>query len=142
MSGRVFLDSNVLIYAHDLDAGPKRDIAARVLEGVWEDGTGVISTQVLQEFYVNVTRKIPNPLPPARARGIVENYLFWHIETNDSATILQASEIEERHRLSFWDALIVAAACRGRAEKILSEDLNHGQRVEGVLIENPFVGHR
>jgi predicted nucleic acid-binding protein len=141
MPGRVFIDSNILIYAHDLDAGPKRVAAARVLEDVWEEGTGVISTQVLQEFYVNVTRKIPNPLPLARARGIVENYLFWPIETNDSATILHASEIEERHLLSFWDALIVAAACRAHAEKILTEDLAHGQRLEGVLIENPFRDH-
>jgi predicted nucleic acid-binding protein len=142
MRGRVFIDSNILIYAHDLDAGPKRSVAARVLEEVWEEGTGVISTQVLQEFYVNVTCKIPNPLPLAKARGILENYLYWHIETNDPTTVLQASEIEERHRLSFWDALIVASACRARAAKILTEDLNHGQRIEGVLIENPFLDHR
>jgi predicted nucleic acid-binding protein len=139
MNGRIFVDSNVLVYAHDLDAGAKRDVAKGVVEEAWEDGTAAISTQVLQEFYVNVTRKIPHPLSQARARGIMENYLFWHVEMNDPATILKASEIEERHRLSFWDALIVAAAYRARAERILTEDLNHGQRIEGILIENPFL---
>jgi predicted nucleic acid-binding protein len=75
MKEKVFVDTNILIYAHNLDAGVKHDIAVSVIEGLWEKETGVLSTQVLQEFYVNVTRKIPASLSPAEARGVIENYL-------------------------------------------------------------------
>jgi len=140
MNGKIFVDTNVLVYSHDLDAGAKREIAVTVMQKLWEQEIGVISTQVLQEFYVNVTRKIPKPLSPSTARGIIENYLFWHVELNDSDTILLASEIGERHILSFWDSLIIAAASSAKTDKILTEDLNHGQMIEGILIENPFLG--
>ena len=139
MSGKVFVDTNILIYAHDLDAGPRNALSADILRDLWENRIGIISTQVLQEFYVNVTRKIENPLPKSKARGIIESYLAWPVELNDAKTVLAASEIEERHMLSFWDALIVASARNVEAEKILTEDLNHGQQIEGILIENPFA---
>ena len=139
MKGKAFVDTNILIYAYDLDAGPKHDKAASILKNMWEAETGVISTQVLQEFYVNVTRKIPSPLSPAKARGIIKNYLAWQVELNEPQTILLASEIEERHLLSFWDSLIIASAYQARVEKILTEDLAHGQTIEGILIENPFI---
>jgi predicted nucleic acid-binding protein len=139
MSGKVFVDTNILIYAHDLDAGQRNTLSASILRDLWENRIGIISTQVLQEFYVNVTRKIENPLPKSKARGIIESYLAWPVELNDAKTILAASEIEERHMLSFWDSLIVASARNAKAEKILTEDLNHGQQIEGILIENPFA---
>ena len=139
MNGKVFVDTNILIYAHDLDAGPRNQISAAILRELWENETGILSAQVLQEFYVNVTRKIKNPMPKPQARGIVESYQAWPVELNDTRTILVASEIEERHMLSFWDALIIASASNANAEKILTEDLNHGQQIEGILIENPFV---
>jgi len=139
MNGKVFVDTNILIYAHDLDAGQRNTLSADILRDLWENRIGIISTQVLQEFYVNVTRKIENPLPKSKARGIIESYLAWPVELNDAKTVLAASEIEERHMLSFWDALIVASARNADAEKILTEDLNHGQQIEGILIENPFV---
>lgn len=139
MKDRVFVDTNILIYAHDLDAGRKHDMAAALLETIWKEETGAVSTQVLQELYVNVTRKIPNPLSAAQARSIIEPYRAWHLEINDFGSILLASELEERHRLSFWDAMIVAAACRAKAHKIVTEDLNHGQTINGVLLENPFL---
>ena len=139
MSDRVFVDTNILIYAHDLDAGHKRTLAAALLKDLWTTRLGVLSTQVLQEFYVNVTRKISSPLSPAAARGIVAGYCVWQIEVLGPDTVVRASEIEERHDLSFWDALIVTAALQGHAAKILSEDLNPGQTIEGVLIENPFA---
>jgi predicted nucleic acid-binding protein len=138
MSAKVFLDTNILIYAHDRDAGAKRDTARALLRDIWERHVGVISTQVLQEFYVNVTRKIATPLSKAEARGVLRNYMLWQIESNAAETILAASEIEEHHQLSFWDALIIASAVRGGAERLLTEDLNHGQVIQGVQVQNPF----
>ena len=139
MKGKIFVDTNIMIYAHDLNAGAKHIGALTIMETLWQQQTGVISTQVLQEFYVNVTRKITKPLPPAKARSIVENYLAWHIESNSLEAILLSSEIAERYMLSFWDAFIITAARNAQAEKIITEDLNSGQIIEGILIENPFI---
>jgi len=139
MTERIFVDTNVLIYAHDLDAGLKRDRAVSILSRLWENENGIVSVQVLQEFYVTVTRKIRDPLTPALARGVIKNYLAWQIAPNDPSTVLLASEIAERNQISFWDALIVASASNAGADKILSEDLNHGQVIEGIVIENPFL---
>jgi len=139
MTGRIFVDTNVLIYAHDMDAGLKHDRAVSIVSGLWEKENGILSVQVLQEFYVNVTRKISRPLTPASARGLIQNYLAWHVETNEPSTVFLASEIGERNLLSFWDALIVASASKAGADRILSEDLNHGQIIEGILIENSFL---
>ncbi len=139
MSDKVFVDTNVLVYAHDLSAETRHAKAFTVVEALWEAETGVISTQVLQEFYVTITRKIKNPLKPDEAREIVRNYLAWPVQVNDPEMTLRASEIGEKNKLSFWDALIVAAAHQVQAKKIISEDLNHGQIIEGILIENPFL---
>ena len=139
MSDRIFVDTNILVYAHDLSSGDCHAKASAVIESLWEAGTGVISTQVLQEFYVTVTRKIKNPLKSAEAREIIRNYLAWPVQVNDPETTIRASGIEEKNSLSFWDALIVAAALRLQAKKIISEDLNHGQIIEGILIENPLL---
>ena len=139
MKDRVFLDTNILIYAHDMDAGSKHDAARAIVEKIWDDETGIISTQVIQEFYVNVTRKMPKPITPVQARGIIINYFSWKVEAIEPHTILSASEIEEKYVLSFWDSLIIATASQSEAVKILTEDLNHGQTIEGVLIENLFL---
>ncbi len=138
MSDRVFVDTNVLIYAHDVDAGRKHEIAAGLLADLWRTRRGVLSTQVLQEFYVNVTRKIPAPLPRDVARQIASSYGVWRVETIELEQVLRASELEERHRLAFWDALIVCSARKAGASRLLSEDFAHGQRIDGVLVENPF----
>ena len=139
MSADTFVDTNVLIYAHDLDAGPKHQRAAALTKELWAGDGGVISTQVLHEFYVNVTRKIPAPLPLPTARRIVEHYLAWQVEILEPSATLRASEIQERWVLSFWDALIVVAAIQGGAQRLLTEDLNHGQKIEGILVVNPFL---
>jgi predicted nucleic acid-binding protein len=139
MSGRTFVDTNVLIYAHNLDAGIKQEIAKAVLQKLWSERIGILSMQVLQEFYVNVTRKIPTPLSKNSARLVVETYSIWSVETTP-AEISAAFRIEDASRIGFWDALIVSSAVKGGASRILSEDLSLGQRIAGILIENPFAG--
>jgi predicted nucleic acid-binding protein len=138
MSDRTFVDTNVLVYAHDVDAGERHVVAAHLVARLWETRGAVISTQVLQEFYVNATRKIPSPLPRAEAREVVKTYAVWQTEVIGPPEIALASELEEQQRLSFWDALIVAAALKGGARTILSEDLSPGRSIAGVRIENPF----
>jgi predicted nucleic acid-binding protein len=135
----VFVDTNILVYAHDKDAGAKHERANELVTELWEQQTGIVSTQVLQEFYVTVTTKLPKPVKPNRARGIVRAYSRWRLETNGIDAILLASEVQEKHRISFRDGLIIAAAARSGAERLLTEDLNDGQLIEGVLISNPFA---
>ena len=139
MSAKTFVDTNILIYAHDVDAKDKHEAAKSVLRELWSERTGVLSMQVLQEFYVNVTRKIATPLPKDVARLVVSSYSIWCIETTPSE-IAAAFRIEDEARIGFWDALIVASAAKSGAERILSEDLNAEQRIAGIRIENPFVG--
>lgn len=139
MSDKIFVDTNILVYAHDLSAGDRHAKAFSIIESLWEAETGVLSKQVLQEFYVTVTRKINNPLKPTEAREIIRNYLAWPVQINDPETTIQASEIAEKNNLSFWDAMIVTAALRLQAKKIITEDLNHGQIIEGILIGNPLL---
>lgn len=136
--GKIFLDTNILVYGHDADAGQKHGMARDILAELWNLGTGVLSVQVLQEFYVTMTRKVLHPLPSNRARHIIQDYFSWHIEVNDPLSVLVASRIEENYKISFWDALIVAAASKAKTVKILTEDLQAGQTMEGILIVNPF----
>lgn len=135
----VFVDSNVLVYAYDLDAGSKRDTARRLLEQLWESGEGRLSTQVLQEFYVNVTGKVAPPLTAANAREVVSSYAPWVHSQITPETIVRASEISEVWQLSCWDALILASAEKDGASEVFSEDLQHDQLVGSVRISNPFV---
>ncbi len=100
--------------------------------------TGVLSTQVLPEFYVNVTRKISRPISKESARLVVGSYTIWCVDTTP-AEISTAFRIEDESRIGFWDALIVASALRSGATRILSEDLNPGQAIAGVQIQNPFL---
>ena len=140
MNDRTFIDTNVLVYAHDVDAGPKRTIAASILRDLWNAGLGVLSMQVLQEFYVNVTRKIAAPLSKETARQVVHTYAAWCVETTQTE-ISAAFRIEDESRLGFWDSLILAAAAKAGAVRILSEDLNPQQMIAGVRVENPFTSN-
>ena|ERR1041385_1822000 len=141
MNDRTFIDTNVLIYAHDVDAKAQHEAAKRILRELWSERTGVLSTQVLQEFYVNVTRKIPNPISKDSARMVVNNYAVWCVDTTP-AEISMAFQIEDASRIGFWDALIIASALKSSAVRILSEDLNSGQMIAGIRIENPFASSR
>jgi predicted nucleic acid-binding protein len=139
ISDKTFVDTNVLIYAHDIDAGRKHDIAKVVLRELWADRAGVLSTQVLQEFYVNATRKIRTPLPKPTARSVVTTYAAWCVHGITTADVTAAFQIEDDASINFWDALIVAVAARSGATRVLSEDLNANQAIAGVTIENPFA---
>jgi predicted nucleic acid-binding protein len=134
-----FVDTNILVYAYDADAGKKREIARDLLARLWSTREGTLSTQVLQEFYVTVTRKLPHPLDHPTARRVIDTYRTWPVQPIDVAAILAASRVEDRWHLSFWDALIVTAAKQSGAGRIFSEDLQAGQVVDGIVIENPFV---
>jgi predicted nucleic acid-binding protein len=141
MNGKTFLDTNILIYAYDLDAGAKHVKSKAIVDELWETKSGLLSTQVLQEFYVNATRKLAIPLPRPFARSLVLKYKTWCTEITHGQ-IVAAFQIEDECGIGFWDALIVAAAAHSRATKILSEDLNSGQRYAGILVENPFASAR
>ena len=141
MNDKTFIDTNVLIYAHDVDAKAKHEAAKSILQELWNERCGVLSMQVLQEFYVNVTRKIPRPISKESARLVVNTYTTWCIETTPSE-ISAAFRIEDESRLGFWDALIVASAIKSGASRLLSEDLNAGQMISGMRIENPFANVR
>jgi predicted nucleic acid-binding protein len=138
MNAKTFVDTNVLIYAYDADARAKRETAKDLLRQLWQERSGAVSTQVLQEFYVNVTRKIASPLSKKTARAVVDSYAVWCAETTP-AEISVAFQIEDEARIGFWDALIVAAARKAGADRIVSEDFNTGQNIAGVWIENPFA---
>lgn len=136
---KVFIDTNILVYAHDNKAGYKHEAAKAVLRELRQTRLGVVSMQVLQEFYTTVTRKLAVPLAKEEARAIVEDFAYWCVQTTPE-DIQQAFLIEDGARIGFWDAMIVASAVRAGAARILSEDLNPGQSVAGILIENPFLG--
>ena len=136
---KAFVDTNVLVYAYDRAAGEKRRLARDLLESLWDEGRGVLSTQVLQEFYVNVRRKARPPVSQEEARALVADYLVWDPIVNDGATVLEAVDVGHRYRLSLWDALIVVAAQRADASVLYSEDLNHGQAFGSVRVLNPFL---
>ena len=138
MSAKTFVDTNVLVYAYDRNATVKQAIARDLLDELWRERTGVLSVQVLQEFYVTVTKKIGKPLTKERAREVVNTYALWCGETS-AVEVAAASRIEEHSRVAFWDALIVASAAKAGADRIVSEDMNDGQLLAGVRVENPFA---
>ena len=139
MSGRDFVDTNILVYAHDGAAGSKYEIAGEVLKEAWNKRSGVISTQVLQEFYVTVTGKVEPKLDPEHAIRLVRRYTLWRVVDNDVSAVIRAAELQKTFQLSFWDALIVNAALRAKCSRLISEDLNHGQSFEDLVVVNPFV---
>jgi len=133
-----FIDTNVLLYAHDRTAGQKRDVARDLITDLWGTRAGALSTQVLQEFYVNATRKLPRPLSASAARKVIGRYATWAVHQIEPADIIAASELEKRHRQSFWDALVLISAARSGATTLVTEDLQHGRTIVGVRIVNPF----
>lgn len=142
MSAKVFVDSNILLYAHDSSAGPRHDQAKDLVRSLWQDRTGVLSTQILQEVYVNLRKKGARPLGHADARALIEDYLRWDVVVNTADSVIEATRIEERYQVSFWDALVIQAAQAAGVTTMYSEDLNAGQDYGGVRVVNPFEGSR
>jgi predicted nucleic acid-binding protein len=138
MSDKYFVDTNILMYAHDKAAAVKHERAKALVEELWRDRSGVVSTQVLQELAVNLRRKVARPLNGKVAREIVADYLTWHVVVNGGESILEAIDLEERYQISFWDALVIHAAQLSGAEVLYSEDLSDGQVYGSVRIVNPL----
>ena len=139
MSARVFVDTNVLVYAHDVSTGSRHEQARALVDPLVYERTGALSTQVLQELYVSLRRKAGRPLSATQAREIVADYLRWEVVVNTGESILDAIVLEKRYRLSFWDALVIDAARECGAEILYSEDLNNGQIYDSVRVVNPFA---
>jgi predicted nucleic acid-binding protein len=139
MIGPCFVDANILIYSCDEQDLRKREVAATLLDRLWQEQAGRISVQVLNEFYTAVTRKPLPPMPPAVAWEFIEQLLEWHPQAIDTAVLQQARGVEERYKLNWWDALIVAAAQLQNCKILYTEDMQHGAQFGSVRINNPFV---
>ena len=139
MTARVFVDTNVLVYQFDIRTPEKQQRAQLWLDRIWETHTGSVSFQVLQEFYAIVTRKLQPGLAPEVARRIVRALWAWQpIVVEDRITMIAWAD-QDRFGLSWWDALIVAAARVAECSCVLTEDLQHGQDLDGVRVVNPFL---
>ena len=135
---KTFVDTNIIIYAYDAMAGAKHETAKKIFVELWQSGLGVLSTQVLQEFFVNVVQKIPKPIHVDQAEYIIKDFLTWDVVVNDDHALLEAIAIYKKYGYSFWDSLIIDAALKGGAKILLTEDLSDGQVIEGIMIQNPF----
>ena len=133
-----FVDTNVLIYAHDRSAGQKHSRARELIRELWQSGDGCLSIQVLQEFYVNITQKVARPLTPAVAAQLIVDMSVWQVHRPAVEDILDAIRLQDRHQISFWDAMIIASALQLGCQTIWSEDLNPGQVYDRVAVTNPF----
>ena len=138
-SAREFVDSNVLVYAFDSSAEAKHAAAQRLLAGLWKRETGCLSVQVLQEFFVTVTRKVPRPLSIDTAADRVRELAVWKVFAPTADDVLVAIALQKKARLSFWDAMVIHAAAESGCDVLWTEDLNDGQVLRGVRIRNPFL---
>lgn len=140
MSDKYFVDTNILVYAHDRAAGVKHRRAQALVEKLWNSGGGTLSTQVLQELCINLRRKAGKPLSVDEVRLLIRDYAAWEVVASSPASILKALDLETRYKISFWDALIVQAAEDAGASILYSEDLAAGQRYGTVQVVNPLIG--
>jgi predicted nucleic acid-binding protein len=138
-SQREFVDANVLVYAFDSSAGVKHAAAARLVERLWDRQTGHLSVQVLQEFFVTVTRRVSRPLPVDQAEERVRELASWRVFAPTAADVLAAIALQRKTKFSFWDAMILHAAAESGCAVCWTEDLRDGQVVRGVLVKDPFA---
>ena len=139
MSDKCFVDTNILVYAHDFGTGAKHERARTLIEELWSSGGGVLSTQVLQELCVSLRRKAARPLSVEETRRLVEDYSSWDVVVNTAESVLGALTIESRYKISFWDALILQAAGSAGALVLYSEDLAEGHTYGEVRVVNPLL---
>jgi predicted nucleic acid-binding protein len=132
------VDTNILIYAHDISAGEKRIRAKELMRDLWQSGEGCLSIQVLQEFYVNVTQKVTKPLPTEAAAQIIADLSVWEVHRPRTEDVLYAIRLQKRYQISFWDAMILASALQLGCHVLWSEDLNPGQVYDQVEVQSPF----
>lgn len=135
---RVFVDTNVLLYARDLTEPDKHRAASDWLAELWRSGLGRTSIQVLNEYYVNVTRKLSRPLNTTAAREDVQDLMAWRPMPVNERILQRGFEVEDRFRYGWWDSLVIAAALEQDCGWLLSEDLQHGQSLWGLQIVSPF----
>jgi predicted nucleic acid-binding protein len=134
-----FIDTNILIYAHDLSAGEKHDRARELIQMLWGTGIGCLSIQVLQEFFVTVTRKVARPIKTEDAARVIKDLATWNLHQPNANDVLGAIGLQEYHQVSFWDAMILWSASQMGCSKLYSEDLSADQIYEDVLVVNPFI---
>jgi predicted nucleic acid-binding protein len=140
MSGdRFFVDTNILVYAHDVTAEDKHARARALVGELWQSRQGCLSVQVLQEFFVTTTRKIPKPLDAPAAAQIIDDLAHWHLHAPGAGDVRAAIDIHQRTGASFWDAMILRSAKELGCQILYSEDLNAGQDYAGVHVRNPFL---
>jgi predicted nucleic acid-binding protein len=140
MKGKVLVDTNILVYAYDLSEKDKQRRAAEILNELYEMHTGVLSPQILSEFFVVVTRKLQRPLKVTEAISSIENYISsWEVVEINTFTVLEAIRGVRVHRFSYWDSLVWATARMNQIPVVLSEDFSHNSTVEGIRFINPFV---
>ncbi len=138
MPDKIFIDTNILVYAHDTSAGIKNTIAKNLIMELWENKTGCLSIQVMQEFYVTVTQKVPTPMDNTTAIEIIRDLQYWNVHEPQVDDVINAIDIQLRYHLSFWDAMILQSALQLGCNLLWSEDLNPGQIFESVKLINPF----
>lgn len=134
-----FVDTNVLLYAYDPAAGQRHDRTRELVGELGRRRDGALSVQVLQEFYVNATRKVAVPMTPSDAIERVGVLARWPVHSPHAGDVVAAADLAERHQLSFWDAMIVRSASEMGCNTLWTEDLNAGQVIDGVRIANPFA---
>ena len=138
MTAPIFVDTNIFVYARDARDSVKQSKAYEVLSFLWRTKLGRVSFQVLNEYYVTVTKKLQPGLERESARADVQDLLAWNPMTHSASTIHQAFDIESRYSVSWWDSLIVSSAIEAECDTVYSEDLQHGMLISGVTVLNPF----
>ncbi len=138
---RAFVDTNLFVYAHDRTAGRKRELARALISDLWHSRTGCVSVQVLQELFVNLTRKVPNPLSAEAVARLIADLSHWITHAPRPEDVLGAIELHRHGGVSFWDAMILTSARALGCEVLYSEDLNPGQTYSGVLVLNPLQSY-
>ncbi len=135
-----FCDTNILVYAYDSLAGAKQDRAQDLTRRLWETGSGTLSSQVLQEFYVALRGKLRDRIDALSAAQLVAEYSRWHVVEPGKGHVLRAIDASQRWQISSWDAMILTAAQHAGATTLWTEDLSHGQDYGGVVVRDPFAG--